>query len=98
MAQKFPRKNDFKVVERTSWKVLPKEVFKVVSLEPVTTRYGSSIIATLLSDGCKEYKVFVPGSVKKAIGTREVPFFLMNNGSKPLPSDDTKSYYEVRFL
>ena len=60
MAQKFPRKNEFKVVEeKTSWKALPKEILHVVNMEPLTTRYGSSIIATLISEGCKKYKVFM---------------------------------------
>ena len=98
MAQKFPRKNEFKVVEeKTSWKALPKEILHVVSMEPVTTRYGSSTIATLISEGCKKYKVFLPGSVSKAIGDRKAPFYILNNGQKPLASDNTKFYYEVCF-
>ena len=98
MAQKFPRKNEFKVVEeKASWKALPKEIFHVVSMESVTTRYGSSIIATLISDGCKKYKIFMPGSIKKVIGDRKVPFYILNNGQKPLSNDDTKFYYEVCF-
>ena len=39
----------------------------------------------------------MPGSVKKAIGDRKAPFYILNNGQKPLASDDTKFYYEVCF-
>ena len=43
--------------------------------------YGVAKVARLTSAEGKEYRAFIPGSVQKAIGAREPPFYLLNNGS-----------------
>jgi len=46
----------------------------------------------------QEYESFMPVSVWKAMGAREPPFVICNNGMQRCKEDPNKYYYEVLFL
>ena len=47
----FPKKSDFRQVQKTPWRELPTDVLRVVSMKKVDTKYGEATVATLIEHG-----------------------------------------------